>query len=902
MEVGLREWLIVGAIIVIILIVVDGWRRMRAQSNSLKIDIDDKLSELGNDEYNPELPLGSARVFKAKDELDQNDKTNKNVADAKNVANEAIKGIKENSNAKAAENVTASTPILANNVALSSSSPNASPSIQQSQDIAVDAQVDIDIDIDSRESLSTVRVTNSSTKAKPRIEPIFEEITVEPDDSIEQDTLIEEVASAAHLEPAIEDPLQGSLQYSSQGESQPNSDDVPSLKRDPQLPTVEDLHLSNDDSFVVPDILKKAIEQPINETVDTSDNLEPSQQHVDDDLLESNTNKAHIDVNSDANLEQEKAAKENIDNIVNNLLTTLAQSKKTAPKSAPDEITIIESHYQERIRKAENNELVTDKFEQLLAEKTANSNLDVDKTEVVTAGALDVTRPEISHFDVNNEEEKSAQINSDEIQASEEPELSELAVEVTEEHLEESLIEDIEEEESVDSSFSNAQSTDSDELDAIAAKQKEIDALKAKLEALSTPEIVESEPLKEVQQINIDPVPVESANDTHLELTTVIDDEVDLEDLSREVTKLSVDLDVDLVDEFSNEVNEQEIELDPLMDGYNDDAASQELVSQFEEDLEEDQQAVANELDMPITEILRKQLANADNVESENITEQVEEDPLLEENQLPESLLSGAHFEVSEEDLAVEESLPVAEEPLDEVLDDADNLGFSAVDQDGFSDPLMDNFVDEQEPSIDPSTEIGEQDNTTPAHQQKSFFDEHEDKQEPVEETVSVALEKSNTSPAKARKVISNIDDPNAVLIVTVVAKEHYLNGAALRRVVEACGMEFGDMEVFHRFEDGVDSGAVQFSMANAINPGIFDIESMDETTTPGVSFFMSMDEPADAKKALECMLATAETVALHLHGDLLDDDRSVLRPQTKEHYRERVRIHGMNKLRKRAQ
>jgi len=303
-------------------------------------------------------------------------------------------------------------------------------------------------------------------------------------------------------------------------------------------------------------------------------------------------------------------------------------------------------------------------------------------------------------------------------------------------------------------------------------------------------------------------------------------------------------------------------------------------------------------LDMPITEILRKQLANADHSESDNIAEQVEEDPLLEENQLPESLLSGANFEVSEEDINVEESLPVAEDRVEEELDDADNLGFSAVDQDSFNDPLMDNFVDEQEPSI----ETVVQEDAAPEHQQKSFFDDHENKQTPADEAALVPAEKSNTSPAKARKAISNIDDPNAVLIVTVVAKEHYLNGAALRRVVEACGMEFGDMQVFHRFEDGADSGAVQFSMANAINPGIFDIESMDETTTPGVSFFMSMDEPADAKKALECMLATAETVALHLHGDLLDDDRSVLRPQTKEHYRERVRIHGMNKLRKRAQ
>jgi cell division protein ZipA len=153
----------------------------------------------------------------------------------------------------------------------------------------------------------------------------------------------------------------------------------------------------------------------------------------------------------------------------------------------------------------------------------------------------------------------------------------------------------------------------------------------------------------------------------------------------------------------------------------------------------------------------------------------------------------------------------------------------------------------------------------------------------------------------KTRKPIANVDDPNAVLIVTVVAKDQYLNGAALKRVVLACGMEFGDMQVFHRFEDGLDTGAVQFSMANAINPGTFDFDTMDHAATPGVSFFMSMDEPLDPKNALECMMATAETVATHLNGDLLDDDRSVIRPQTKEHYRERVRIHEMNKLTRRA-
>jgi FtsZ-interacting cell division protein ZipA len=61
------------------------------------------------------------------------------------------------------------------------------------------------------------------------------------------------------------------------------------------------------------------------------------------------------------------------------------------------------------------------------------------------------------------------------------------------------------------------------------------------------------------------------------------------------------------------------------------------------------------------------------------------------------------------------------------------------------------------------------------------------------------------------------------------------------------------------------------------------------------VTFFMSMDEPQDVMNAFECMLATAETVARHLDGDLLDENHSVLRPQTQEHYRQRIRDFEMH-------
>ena len=166
----------------------------------------------------------------------------------------------------------------------------------------------------------------------------------------------------------------------------------------------------------------------------------------------------------------------------------------------------------------------------------------------------------------------------------------------------------------------------------------------------------------------------------------------------------------------------------------------------------------------------------------------------------------------------------------------------------------------------------------------------------------NTSLEKDKLEHARSdRKARDHAPEPEEVLVITVVGKQQPLDGQTLLQVVLACGMRFGDMSLFHRFEEGVDKGAVQFSMANAVNPGTFDLEHMDEMTTPGVSFFMSMSEPADVKNAFECMLATAETVSKHLGGDLLDENRSVMRPQTKAHYRERIREYEMHNRHRRG-
>ncbi|WP_432697767.1 cell division protein ZipA [Marinobacterium sp. YM272] len=173
---------------------------------------------------------------------------------------------------------------------------------------------------------------------------------------------------------------------------------------------------------------------------------------------------------------------------------------------------------------------------------------------------------------------------------------------------------------------------------------------------------------------------------------------------------------------------------------------------------------------------------------------------------------------------------------------------------------------------------------------------------EPVK-PLPVAEKEAGSESGKNNRPAPEISaDPDEMLVIFVVARQgQTLPGAAIHRIADACGMEIGAMDIYHRHEHPNAQGSLQFSMANAIQPGTFDQATMDELETPAVTFFMSMRDPADPMYAYECMLATAETLARHLEAEMLDGDRSVMRPQTKEHYRERIRDFEIHKRVRRA-
>lgn len=144
-----------------------------------------------------------------------------------------------------------------------------------------------------------------------------------------------------------------------------------------------------------------------------------------------------------------------------------------------------------------------------------------------------------------------------------------------------------------------------------------------------------------------------------------------------------------------------------------------------------------------------------------------------------------------------------------------------------------------------------------------------------------------------------DIDDPGElprradteVIILHVVARgSAVLLGKDLLEILLACDLRFGDLRFFHRHEQRAGRGPIQFSVANMLQPGVFDIDNMPAMQTRGVVFFLTLPGPRDMGLAFDYMLETAKTVARNLGGELLDESRSVLTQQSVAHARQQVR------------
>jgi len=127
-------------------------------------------------------------------------------------------------------------------------------------------------------------------------------------------------------------------------------------------------------------------------------------------------------------------------------------------------------------------------------------------------------------------------------------------------------------------------------------------------------------------------------------------------------------------------------------------------------------------------------------------------------------------------------------------------------------------------------------------------------------------------------------DCPERFVILYVAAINEPFAGQHLLECFLDQGMTFGEMDIFHRCSD---AGKILFSSANAIAPGTFVVSEMHQIKTPAISLFMQANLLNDPLAAYDQMVQVAQSLALDLVGEVKDESRSVLTPQTIEHGRQ---------------
>ncbi|RKF18071.1 cell division protein ZipA [Alginatibacterium sediminis] len=172
---------------------------------------------------------------------------------------------------------------------------------------------------------------------------------------------------------------------------------------------------------------------------------------------------------------------------------------------------------------------------------------------------------------------------------------------------------------------------------------------------------------------------------------------------------------------------------------------------------------------------------------------------------------------------------------------------------------------------------------------------------EPSEPSLSPSTNESRIEPELSASTDSEVPShpqPEDVFVLNVVAQRgKAFSGLDVVNCLDSHGLFFGEMDIFHRHEDNSGHGSVVYSVANMLNPGVFNMDTIKEFETRGMTFFMAVPGPGEPYKNFNMMHTTALAIARELNGLLVDDQRNPLTQQTLNHYQQRVREYERKQL-----
>lgn len=140
-------------------------------------------------------------------------------------------------------------------------------------------------------------------------------------------------------------------------------------------------------------------------------------------------------------------------------------------------------------------------------------------------------------------------------------------------------------------------------------------------------------------------------------------------------------------------------------------------------------------------------------------------------------------------------------------------------------------------------------------------------------ETKEVAVNNKPTAPQRGL---------HQGLIITLyirAASESKFSGPTIVRAMNNAGLRFGAMDIYHYFNstDDLSPESPLFSVANMLEPGYFELKSIESFSTPGLALFLQLPSVIDGTPAFESFLSRARSIAKILPGDLYSDQEELL-------------------------
>ncbi len=181
-----------------------------------------------------------------------------------------------------------------------------------------------------------------------------------------------------------------------------------------------------------------------------------------------------------------------------------------------------------------------------------------------------------------------------------------------------------------------------------------------------------------------------------------------------------------------------------------------------------------------------------------------------------------------------------------------------------------------------------------------NYFDTDNSEPPIVDDIVDIAEGELKTDEESVEKPSIEDDEPtqkdatrqSEILIVlyVVARRQPSFNGEDILTTLEANGLKYGKMDIFHHYGIGeIKVRKPVFSVANIVAPGTLNPEELVNSITPGLALFMRLPGPFGGRVAFELMLNHAERFAEALDGIVEDERHALINQQKITALRERI-------------